>query len=152
MRDVPGIRVEASARRTADRVRIEVRLRIPDRVHVEPHEPPDPLLVPTVVTFDDLEVESASYPAPTEKDLGLPGPPLLVYEGTVTVTAEGHVGEELDVARGVVRYQPCVGGACLPPEEKPWRAPIVSEVASATGRAREAPADPRPGGGAAAQT
>ncbi|MDP8928158.1 MAG: hypothetical protein M3O70_06170 [Actinomycetota bacterium] len=124
MGDPGTISVEASARRYADKVELTLWLHIPDGAHVEAHEPPDPALIPTVVEFTDLEARSVSYPEPVEKDLGLPGPPLLVYEGSISVTAEGRADETLQIARGTIRYQPCVGGACLPPREQTWQVPI----------------------------
>lgn len=125
MADPGTIDVEASARRDAGRVELTLRLHIPEGTHIEAHEPPEPFLVPTVAEFADLEVTSVGYPDPVEKDLGLPGPPLLVYEGRVSITAEGRADDALRTASGTIRYQPCVGGACLPPREQTWRAPIT---------------------------
>lgn len=119
-----AIRVEPSARREDGAVRVTLRLEIPAGTHIEAHEPSRPFLVPTEVSFRDVEPERVSYPEPTEKDLGLPGPPLLVYEGHVTITAEAPAEEELRTVRGTIRYQPCVDGACLPPTEAEWRAPV----------------------------
>lgn len=129
MRDSGTIRIEASARRTsAEKVEVKLKLHIPDRAHIEAHEPVEPWLIPTVVNFDDLEVASVSYPEPARKNIGLPSDPMLVYQGRVTITAEGRADESLQAMRGTICYQPCVGGACLPPREDSWAAPIESAV------------------------
>lgn len=123
----PGIiDVEARAYGNAGKVELTLDLYIPEGTHLEAHEPPDPFLIPTEVDFDGLEVIAVSYPEPTEKDLGLGGPALQVYEGTVSITARGRTDETVEFASGTVRYQPCVGGACLPPREQEWRTPILT--------------------------
>lgn len=129
MRDPGTIRVQASARRTsAEKIEVQLALDIPERVHIEPHEPPEPWLIPTVVDFGDIEVTHVSYPEPEEKDVGLPGGPMPVYHGRVTVTAEGRIDEHLQTVHGTIRYQPCVGGACLPPRTDSWKTSIESAV------------------------
>ncbi len=129
MHDSGTIRVEASARRTsAENVELKLRLRIPDRVHIEAHEPAEPWLIPTVVDFDDLEVANISYPEPDKKEIGLPDGPMLVYQRRVTIAAEGRADEDLQTVNGTIRYQPCVGGACLPPRNDSWHALIEPAV------------------------
>lgn len=125
MADPGTISVEASARRGTDsRVKVTLWLHIPEGVHVEPHEPSEPTLIPTVVTFANLDVSGVSYPQPVEKDFGLPGAPLLVYEGSIPITAAGRADETTRLLHGTVRFQPCVGGACLPPREQLWQTSI----------------------------
>lgn len=125
MADPGTIDVHASAHRADDHVEVTLELDIPEGTHIEAHEPPDPLLIPTVVEFDDLDVTRVRYPEPSQKDLGFPGqPPLLVYEGRVAITAAGRLDENVDVVHGTIRCQPCVGGACLPPRDQRWQAPI----------------------------
>lgn len=124
MADPGTIDVDASARRDDGKITLTLRLRIPEGTHIEAHEPPEPFLIPTVVEFANLEVARVGYPEPVEKDLGIGGPPLLVYEGSVSITAEGPADDTVRAARGTIRYQPCVGGACLPPTERPWLAAI----------------------------
>jgi hypothetical protein len=124
MTDPGTIEVEASAWRDAGAVEVTLRLNIPESVHIEAHEPPEPFLIPTVAEFANLEVTGVCYPDPVQKDLGFPGPPLLVYEGRVSITAAGSADDTLHIAQGTIRYQPCVGGACLPPREQTWQTPI----------------------------
>lgn len=125
MTDPGTICVEASARRQDGAVEVTLRLDIPEGTHIEAHEPPDPLLIPTVAHVAVPEATTVSYPEAVEKDLDLPGPPLLVYEGTVTIRARGPADDTVETAEGTITYQPCVGGACLPPRDHTWRAPIV---------------------------
>lgn len=121
----PGdIHVQATATSEGGLVEVEIRLLIPPGTHIEAHEPAFPLLIPTVVELEELEVTSVSYPEPVEKTFGLPGPPLLVYEGEVSIRARARAKQALRTARGTVRFQPCVGGACLPPRSKPWQARV----------------------------
>lgn len=121
MTDPGTIGVEASAWRDARTVEVTLRLDIPEGAHIEAHEPPEPFLIPTVAEFAGLEVTRVCYPEPVQKDLGLPGPPLLVYQGGVSITAVGTADVNLQIAQGTIRYQPCVGGACLPPREQTWQ-------------------------------
>ncbi len=124
MTDHGTIDVKASARRRGDRVEVQLLLEMPENTHIEPHEPPDPFLIPTVVELEDLEVDSIVYPEPTEKDIGLPGAPLLVYRGGVRITAQARADARRQTLRGTIRYQPCVGSACLPPRTQRWEAAV----------------------------
>lgn len=121
----PGtVHVEPSARREDGTIRVTLRLHIPRDTHIQAYEPALPSLVPTEVDFRNLDPDRVSYPDPVEKDLRLPGPPLLVYENRVTIVAKGRADGGLRTVRGAVRYQPCVGGACLPPREVSWDARV----------------------------
>lgn len=124
MTDLGTITVDGEARQHDRSVEVTLWLRIPEDAHIETHEPSDPLLIPTVVDFEDLDVTEVAYPEPVAKDLGLPGPPLLVYEGCVGVTARGRADGTREAVEGTIRYQPCVGGACLPPRQQRWRVPL----------------------------
>lgn len=140
MGDPGTISVNALARRVAGKVKVTLWLHIPEGAHVEPHQPSEPTLIPTVVEFTDLEVSSVSYPQPVKKDLGLPGPPLIVYQGSIRITAEGRARETRRMLHGTIRYQPCVGGACLPPREQPWQASIQPGDPAGGGEAQPATA------------
>ena len=80
-----------------------------------------------MVEVDGLEDATVDYPEPVSKDLGMPGMALSVYEGTVRFVVRGKPAPGIDVVRGSVSYQPCVGGACLPPRGSTWRAALEDQ-------------------------
>src|SRR6188472_106928 len=55
---------------------VSLRVELPSGVHVQAHQPNDPLLIPTVLTVDapaGVTVASVSYPSPAElKQTGRP--------------------------------------------------------------------------------
>jgi hypothetical protein len=118
------IGVDVSAQRVAEDIDVMVRLDIPKGCHIEAHEPADDLLIPTVVTFDNLETSEVRYPEPRMKDLGVGLPPLRVYRDEVLIRATGKACSSIRSLTGTIRYQPCAGNACLPPREQTWTAPI----------------------------
>jgi uncharacterized protein len=127
MADRGAIGVAATALRHGDRVTVRLDLDIPPGTHIEAHEPLEPFFIPTVAEFVNLDVHEVRYPDPVPKPLpGIPGPPLLVYEGRVTVTAEGTTAD--DVVHGTIHFQPCVGGACLPPRSQLWSMQVSTAV------------------------
>jgi cytochrome c biogenesis DsbD-like protein len=126
----PGtIEIEPLAYREKTTIEIRLTARIPPGTHIESHEPSEPFLIPTVVEVEHLEGASITYPVPVEKDLGLSEVVLSVYEGTVTFTVRGEADPATASVRGALRYQPCVGGACLPPRTAAWEAPVLEGTA-----------------------
>lgn len=123
-----ALEVRAHARRDGDRVALALTVDLPDGVHIEPHEPADPYLIPTVVTVDGLDDVEVAYPEPTVKDLGWAGATLTVLQGRIVFEVTGRFGD-LDRISGTLRYQPCIGGACLPPRTIAWEAPTVGATA-----------------------
>jgi hypothetical protein len=122
----PGtIAIEPLAYREGSAVEIRLTARIPPGTHIESHEPPEPFLIPTVVEVENLERASITYPPPVEKNLGLSDVVLPVYEGTVTFIVRGEADRATASVRGALRYQPCVGGACLPPRAAAWETPVL---------------------------
>lgn len=121
----PGaITLDAQARRRGSRAEVTVTARIPSDTHIESHAPAEPNLIPTVVEVEGLEKAAVHYPAPVRKDLGIPDRSLSVYEGTVRFVIRGETAPGVEVVRGAVNYQPCVGGACLPPRGMTWEAKL----------------------------
>lgn len=102
---------------------VVLRVSIPSNTHIEAHEPAEPFLIPTVAETAGLSELDVEYPEPRLKDLGLPGAELLVYEGDIEIRLRGRLIEQ-GVLGGTVRYQPCVGGACLPPRIQQWQAEV----------------------------
>ena len=126
MSELGSIALDAVARRRGRTAEVVVTAEIPPGTHIESHRPPEPSLIPTVVEVDGLADAVVDYPEPVRKDLGISDVALQVYEGTVRFAIQGKAEPGVDVVRGVVSYQPCVGGACLPPRSASWEAALRS--------------------------
>ncbi len=120
MTDLGTITVRPTARMRDGVADVLLRVEIPDNVHIEAHEPPEPFLIPTVAEVDGLTDVEAEYPAPRRKNIGLPGAELIVYYGRIEIRLRGRPTVPLQALRGRITYQPCVGGACLPPRTDDW--------------------------------
>ncbi|MFP5331944.1 MAG: hypothetical protein ACLGHX_06270 [Acidimicrobiia bacterium] len=110
-------------------IHIALRLDLPDGVHIEPHEPDDPFMIPTVVTVHGLDEVAIGYPTPVEKHLGWNDLSLNVLQGRLTFVIIGRPRPNTTVTGGLT-YQPCVGGACLPPRTTVWSVPDPASVAA----------------------
>jgi DsbC/DsbD-like thiol-disulfide interchange protein len=126
-RDAIVIRTDAAPAGDATRVTLTVEL--PPGTHIEPHEPAEPTLVPTVLEVQGVGGAVVDYPEPVVKDLGWEGLTLTVLEGAVDFVVTAQVPTAARRIRGTLRYQPCVGGACLPPRTVPWEAPVSGGTA-----------------------
>lgn len=120
-----SFRVRAAAERSDDHVRVTLRVTLPDGVHIEPHQPTDPYLIPTVLAVEGVEDLAITYPRPVVKDLGWNGLALTVLEGALDFVVTGRVPADTTHLTGTLAYQPCVGGACLPPRTVNWEAPTA---------------------------
>jgi hypothetical protein len=117
--------VRTTAELSEDMIEVIVTLDLPPGVHLEPNQPAEPYLIPTVLDIEDLEDVTVMYPSPVIKDLGWRGVALTVLEGRLTFLVRGRVQDGMDRVRGTLSYQPCVGGACLPPRTVPWESPMA---------------------------
>jgi hypothetical protein len=120
MTDVGTVTVRSVARMRDGLAEVVLGVDIPSNVHIEANEPPEPFLIPTVAEVDGLADVEAEYPPPRRKDIGLPGAALLVYDGRIEILLRGRPTAPLETLRGRLTYQPCVGGACLPPRTDTW--------------------------------
>ncbi len=125
MRGHEAFVIRTAAQRHDDHARVTLTVDLPDGVHIEPHQPPEPYLIPTVVDVDGTIDVTVEYPEPVVKDLGWQDARLIVLEGTVQFVISGRVPDEQDRLSGTLRYQPCIGGACLPPRTVQWSAPLT---------------------------
>ena len=121
--------VRTDARRSGDRVRVTLTLELPAGAHIEPNQPAEPNLIPTVIDVEGLRDPQVEYPVPIVKDLGWNGLTLTVLEGKIRFGVSGRVDGELRTVEGALRFQPCVGGACLPPRTIRWTAPVTGRSA-----------------------
>ncbi len=65
-----ALTIHADAEQSGDLVRLTLTVDLPSSVHIEPHQPAEPYLIPTVLEVDGLTDVTVDYPAPTVKDLG----------------------------------------------------------------------------------
>lgn len=115
------VTLKPSARMQGQRVDIDLIVEMPPRMHIEAHEPAEPFLIPTVAEVDGLEGLDVRYPPPRRKDIGVGGAHLLVYEGAVEIKMSGVLASARKSLNGRLSYQPCIGGACLPPRTEDWQ-------------------------------
>ncbi|WP_448002301.1 protein-disulfide reductase DsbD domain-containing protein [Agromyces bauzanensis] len=117
--------MRTDADRTGDDVRIILTVDLPRGVHIEPHVPAEPNLIPTVLEIDGLTDVAVEYPEPIVKDLDWRGLRLTVLEGSVRFVISGRARPGGDDVAATLRFQPCIGGACLPPRTVPLQAPLT---------------------------
>jgi hypothetical protein len=120
MSDPGAISVDAVGHRRGGKAEVVLTARIPQGTHIEPHQPSEPFLIPTVVEVEGIEAASVDYPEPVAKDLGIADVVLTVYEGAPRFVVRGDIPPDTERVSGTVRYQPCVNGACLPPRAALW--------------------------------
>ena len=106
--------VETAPVRPGETVRLSLKIRLPEHVHVQAHEPRDPSLIPTVLT-----VEAITYPPPTKlsqagrrETLAVLGPEFAI-EVRIVVPGTAAAGDLAVPA--VLRYQACNDTVCFPP-------------------------------------
>jgi len=109
---------------------------IDDGWHVQAHQPRDEFLIPTVLTVAPpagATIGEISYPTPTEHTLSFSEEPLLLYEGTVELTAP-LTGTPSGPVKAKLRFQACNDSTCLPPKTLELEAaPAAERDASAAG-------------------
>ncbi|MEX2280134.1 MAG: hypothetical protein WEA76_08605 [Acidimicrobiia bacterium] len=120
MDDRVALAVTPVAEVADDRVRIVLEVDVPAGVHIEPHRPDDPFLIPTVVTVNGLDDVEVTYPDPVAKHLGWNDVALMVLEGPLEFVVTGQRRPDGEVVSGGISYQPCLGGACLPTRTVTW--------------------------------
>lgn len=121
--------VRTKATLLGDLVEVSLTVDLPEGAHIEPHRPTEPYLIPTVLDVDDLQDVSVEYPSPVVKDLGWNDLRLTVLEGRLTFRVRGRLKGGAERVVGTLSYQPCVGGACLPPRTVRWESPLTGTTA-----------------------
>jgi hypothetical protein len=121
--------VRTEADRAGDAVRVILTVELPEGVHIEPHVPTEPTLIPTVLEVAGLTGVAVAYPEPVVKDLDWRGLTLTVLEGSLRFIVSGRLQPGIDAMTGTLRYQPCIGGACLPPRTVAVQAPLAGSSA-----------------------
>src|SRR5215470_9461488 len=115
--------VSVDAIRRGDKFKVAVSLQIADGYHINAHVPSEDYLVPTTLTLagtPEIRFGEPVYPAAVERAFEFsPNKKLAVYEGTVTVTANGEAGPGIGPGDGVIKaqiqVQSCNNSQCLAP-------------------------------------
>ena len=115
--------VSVDAIRRSDKFKVAVSLHIEDGYHINGHVPSEDDLIATKVTLGGapgVQFGEPVYPAAVERSFEFsPNKKLAVYEGTVTVTADGEAGPDTGVGTGVIKaqiqVQSCNNSQCLAP-------------------------------------
>jgi len=106
-----------------DATPIDARLVIAAGWHINAHQPNEPFLIPTELSFtlpEGVSVEPPNYPNPESRSFKFaPGKILLVHEGTVRIgtkllVAPDYGGTEIRIS-AALRYQACNDTTCSPP-------------------------------------
>jgi DsbC/DsbD-like thiol-disulfide interchange protein len=111
----------------------ELRIELPEGIHVQSNEPRDPYLIPTRLTFalpEGVMVEELTYPPAADWFLDGQEEPLAVFETEFTI--EWRMALAADVSPGVMlvpgrfQYQSCDDRLCYPPvtADVEWRVQV----------------------------
>lgn len=99
-----------------------LQVSMPPEVHVQAHQPKDPLLIPTVLTVEappGVRVDAIAYPQPTEfTQSGRPDPLLVLgprFDIQVRLAVEEDATDGMRSIPVVLRYQACNETVCFPP-------------------------------------
>ena len=122
--------VTTSPLRAGSRVRLAVKVRLPEKIHVQSNKPREAAFIPTVLTVEapaGLQVDKIGYPPASDlKQEGL-DQPLAVFGREFTITVEAKLAKdvragEIDVPARL-RYQACDELVCYPPAnvDTRWR-------------------------------
>jgi hypothetical protein len=128
MRERDALHVRVASSRSGERATVRLTTVLPPGVHIEPHQPAEPNLIPTVVETDGLADLRVTYPPPSRRSLGWNDVELQVLDGEVTFELEGVPTGADGWLSGTLRFQPCIGGACLPPRTVEWTALLDGEI------------------------
>jgi thiol:disulfide interchange protein len=134
--DVSAI-VERAGVRAGERVRVALKVSLPEGLHTQSNTPRDPLLIPTELSFDapaGVTVDEIVWPPSTDLSQAGQDKPLAVFE------REFVIGVQLSIPRAAagdvavpakLRYQACDASLCYPPQSAEVIWPIHILPASA---------------------
>ena len=114
--------VQQQAIQPGQTVTVELRVELPDNIHVQSDEPRDPFVIPTVLTFtppEGVTVEEITYPASTDFLLEGWEEPLAVFEHEFTIEVRLALDPDVSpgemVLPGSLLYQSCDDKVCFAP-------------------------------------
>jgi thiol:disulfide interchange protein DsbD len=133
--------VESDSVRAGGPVRLALVVSLPEGFHTQSNRPRDPLLIPTVLTFDPpegLTVDEIVWPPSTDFTVAGQDQPLAVFDHQfaigVGVALAASVASGALVVPAHLRYQACNENLCFPPAtaEVQWTLHVVTAGAPAS--------------------
>jgi thiol:disulfide interchange protein DsbD len=134
--------VEHPVAHAGGKVRLALKVSLPEGVHAQSDKPRDPSFIPTVVTLDPpqgVTVEEIVFPAATDLKLVGLDQPLAVFEHNFTIGVQVALAPTVPTGDLVVplrlRYQLCNANSCYPPlnADLAWLLRVVPATTSADG-------------------
>ena len=114
--------VQRQAIQPGQTVTVELRVELPENIHVQSDKPRDPFVVPTLLTFtlpEGVTVEEITYPPSTDFLLSGWKEPLAVFEHEFTIEARLALDADVlpgeMVVPGSLLYQACDDTVCFAP-------------------------------------
>ncbi len=114
--------VQQQAIQPGQTVTVELRVELPEDIHVQSDKPRDPYVIPTLLTFtlpEGVTVEEITYPASTDFLLAGQKEPLAVFEHEFTIEVRLALAADVSpgeiVVPGRFLYQACDDTVCFPP-------------------------------------
>ena len=112
---------------------VELRVELPEDIHVQSDNPRDPYVIPTVLTFtlpEGVTVEEITYPASTDFLLEGWEEPLAVFDHEFTIEVRLALDADVSpgemVVPGSLLYQACDDKVCFAPANAAveWLIPV----------------------------
>ena len=122
--------VQQRAVHAGETVTGELRVRLPEGIHVQSDNPREDYLIPTVLSFalpEGITVEEVAYPPASDWFLQGQEEPLAVFETEFTITWRLALAPDMSTGElilpGSFQYQSCDDRLCYPPVTAPveWR-------------------------------
>ena len=114
--------VQQQAIQPGQTVTVELRVELPENIHVQSDKPRDPYVIPTLLTFtlpEGVTVEEITYPASTDFLLAGQKEPLAVFGHEFTIEVRLALDADVSpgemVVSGSLRYQACDDTVCFAP-------------------------------------
>ncbi len=99
--------------------------------HINSHKPLDKFLIPMAVNFDEREsvvFGPVSYPEPVLKSFSFSPNKVSVYEGKISIYAQGKLAEDISLGdikvSGKLAYQACDDQKCFMPQAVRFEIPL----------------------------
>jgi thiol:disulfide interchange protein DsbD len=122
----------------AESFQIAIVANIKQGFHINSHKPLDEFLMPTVLRLKEtrgIAFGSARYPVPKDELFSFSTRHLSVYDGKISIFAEGKLSEDISLGdikvSGVLAYQACDDHRCFMPESIRFEVPLKVVEASA---------------------
>ena len=114
--------VQKQAIQPGQTVTVELRVELPETIHVQSDKPRDPYVIPTLLTLtlpEGVTVEEITYPESTDFLLAGWKEPLQVFEHEFTIAVRLALDADVSpgemVVPGSLRYQACDDTVCFAP-------------------------------------